>query len=153
MEPAIARQIVISLAGDVIVNFCLEACGSHEIELEMECMWVDSHQVSRYSHLNKSDIISNIGNQPRIPITLVCSAILISVAVAKKRSILIKKQEHERVQHGCYFCHTIKLVLHEVDNHQKKTEDNFLKPRVSNSGLRGVANIFMVLFLLLQTST
>lgn len=43
-EPATARQMVISLAGDLMVDSCLETCGSHEIEHEMDCVWVDSHR-------------------------------------------------------------------------------------------------------------
>lgn len=34
-EPAIARQMVISLAGDLMVDSCLETCGSHETEQEI----------------------------------------------------------------------------------------------------------------------
>lgn len=60
MEPAIARQMVISLASDLMVDFCLETSGRHKIELEMDCVWVESHPAGGCSHLNKFDITNDI---------------------------------------------------------------------------------------------
>ena len=54
MEPAITRQMLFSLPTDVMVDSCLETCGRHEIKLEMDCVWVESHQAGGYNHSNKS---------------------------------------------------------------------------------------------------
>lgn len=91
MEPVIARQMVISLASDLMVDSGLETCGRQEIELEMDCVWVESHQAGGYSHSNKTDIINDICTLFCIypldaVLALPCSD-LISVATTKKGSI------------------------------------------------------------------
>lgn len=60
MEPAITRQTVILLAGNLMVDSCLETRRRHEIEWEMDCVWVESHRAGGYSHLNKVDIINDM---------------------------------------------------------------------------------------------
>lgn len=90
MEPAIAGQMVISLAGDLMVDSCLKTCGRHEIELEMDCVWVESHQAGGYSHLNTSDI-----NNDTCTLSAEHSLVLISVATTKEGGILVIKQKQK----------------------------------------------------------